>query len=358
MSAATAAVQTVVDCGVHPIVRDDDELRAFMPTPWRKKLFPGPQRYHYAHPESEYLAGSRPGGGRPGSDPALLEAAVFGDGGATHAVLLPLTRGLSPDVDLGSMVCSATNAWLAETWLGEWNAHGRYRGSIRVNAHDPRRAVAEIQRWQEHPHMIQVAVATEAHAPYGKREYVPIWEAAAAAGLPVVVHSDAAAGVELFPTPVGYFRHFIEFSAYASMNFFYHLSNLIAEGVFERVPRLRFVFADGGLDVLGPLMWRLDEHWRALRYEHPWVAHAPTEYLRAHVRFWTHRFEGPTDESAVESVMEVTEAADLQIYASRYPFWTHCAPADAVRGASAAAAERILGGGAHELYRGTFEEAA
>ena len=355
---STAAATAVIDCGVHPIVRDDDELRAFMPAPWRRKLFPGPQRYHYAHPDSEYLAGSRPGRDRPGSDVALLEQHVFGDAGATHAVLLPLTRGLSPDVDLGSMICAATNAWLAETWLGERNHHGRFRGSIRVNAHDPRRAVEQIERWRDHPGMIQVAVPTEAHAPYGRREYFPIWEAAADAGLPVVVHSDTAAGVELFPTPVGYFRHFIEFSAYASMNFFYHLSNLIAEGVFERLPRLKVVFADGGLDVLGPLMWRLDEHWRALRYEHPWVAHAPTEYLREHVRFWTHRLEGPTDEAAVADVLEVTDAAALEVYAGRYPYWTYCAPGDAVRGAPPVAAERILAGTARDLYAGAFEEPA
>jgi predicted TIM-barrel fold metal-dependent hydrolase len=348
----TQTTTTVIDCGIHPIVRSEDELRSFMPTPWRQKLFPGPQRYHYAHPESEYVAGSRPASGLPGSDRELLEAAVFGEAGASHAILLPLTRGLSPDVDLGSMICAATNAWLVETWLGEGNAHGRYRGSIRVNAHDPSRAVEEIERWRDHPGMVQVAVATEAHAPYGKREYFPIWEAAAAAGLPVVVHADVAAGVEFFPTPVGYFRHFAEFSAFASMTFFYHLSSFIAEGVFERLPDLKVVFADGGLDVLGPLMWRLDEHWRALRYEHPWVAHVPTEYLMPHVRFWTHRLEGPTDEARVAGVMEVTEAADLEIYASRYPFWTHRKPDAAVRGATPAAAGRILAGGARDLYPG------
>lgn len=156
---------------------------------------------------------------------------------------------------------------------------------------------------------------------------------------------------------MGYFRHFIEYSAFVSVNYFYHLSNLIAEGVFERLPNLRFVFADGGLDVLGPLMWRLDEHWRALRYEHPWVVHSPSEYIEPHVRFWSHRLEGPADASLASSVMEVTHAAELEMFASRYPLWTCSAPHLAVRGATPEVAERILAGTARELYTDAFERA-
>ncbi len=81
-----------------------------------------------------------------------------------------------------------------------------------------------------------------------------IWEAAAAHGLPVMVKLDGGSGVDFAPTAVGYPHHFIEYSVLAPINFAYHLISMISEGVFERLPDLRVVFADGGHDMLGPLV--------------------------------------------------------------------------------------------------------
>ena len=68
------------------------------------------------------------------------------------------------------------------------------------------------------------------------------------------------------------------------LNSFVHLATLIIEGVFGRHPDLRFVFADGGYDMLTPLMWRLDTFWMSMRDQTPWVDRYPSEYLPDHVR--------------------------------------------------------------------------
>jgi predicted TIM-barrel fold metal-dependent hydrolase len=340
----------IVDACIHPVPRSDAELRTFMGEAWQHKVWPAPERTLYMNPRDDYVEDSWPDEGLPGSDPALVDAWLASND-VDQAVLLPLTRGLNPDIDLGSALCAATNDWLAATWLGEWNESGRYRGSIRVSPEDPKRAIEEIERWAEHPHMVQVAVPLEARNYYGKREYFDVWAAAARHGLPVAVHPDWSPGIDYDPAPVGSFRHFIEFATMNSANFFYHLCSLITEGVFDRLEGLQFVFTDGGADMVGPFGWRMDGYWRQTRYEHPWTEHLPTSYLRDHVRFCTNRMEGPGGGEHAAGYIELVDGANLHVYASNYPHWPTSAPADAVApGAADDVRQRILAGNARELY--------
>ena len=66
----------IVDAAAHPVVRHGDELREYMPEPWRSRPFPGPERYQYAAPDGEYA--ERPESGLPGSDPAALPRSAGG----------------------------------------------------------------------------------------------------------------------------------------------------------------------------------------------------------------------------------------------------------------------------------------
>jgi predicted TIM-barrel fold metal-dependent hydrolase len=218
-----------------------------------------------------------------------------------------------------------------------------------VNPEDPERAVHEVERWAGHRDMVQVAVPLEAHRPYGHRGYRRLWEAVAEAGFPVAVQADGGAGTDFAPTPNGYPRHHIEYMALYPVNFIYHLSSLIAEGVFDRVPGLRFVFGDGGHDVLTPLMWRMDVDWPISRVETPWVSRRPTEYLADAVRFVSSRLEDPPGELAPEWY-EMTSAADLVMYGSNHPRWTEQRPAAAFPALGEEERRRILGGNAVRFY--------
>ena len=344
----------VIDAAVHPMVRRGDELQKYMGARWKNFTVSGPHRYLFPTPVgippySEYRNDARPANGDlPGSDPALTEAHLD-ELGIGRAILLPLTRGMLPNIDLGSAVCAATNDWLAATWLGPWNPGGRYLGTIRVNPADPEGAVQEIERWSDDPRFVQIGVPLEAHRPYGQRNYTPIWEAAVEHDLPVAVHSDSGGGIDFYPSPTGYHRTYIEYHSLFPANFIYHLASLIDEGTFERIPQLRFVFADGGFDVLMPLMWRMDLDWPISRVEIPWVTKRPSLYLRDHVRFCTAKLEGPP-EPILSEWLEVAGGADLLMFGSNYPHWSTMSPAEFFPSVKAETRDRVLGQNAREFY--------
>ena len=54
---------------------------------------------------------------------------------------------------------------------------------------DYRAAVAEIERWAGDPRFVQVLMVTRTAEPPGQKQYWKIYEAAAAAGLPIGVHA-------------------------------------------------------------------------------------------------------------------------------------------------------------------------
>ena len=338
----------VVDASVHVRPRSQAEFRGYLPELWRSRRLPAGDGYYYPNPAGNHLRETYSDTGPPGSDPDLLHRHLIVEGGVDRVVLHPLTLGLLPDVDLLGAVCSATNAWLADTWLGE--PQGRYLGTIRVAPGDPATAVAEIEKWASHPGFVQVGVPMQSLQPYGKRQFWPVWEAAAAHGLPVAVHADTETGVELAPTPAGYLHTHFGHAAVAPFMFVNHLTSLMTEGVLDHLPELRVVFADGGFDLLGPMVWRLDKDYRAMRVDMPWMTRLPSDYLARHVRFVTHRMDGPDDPARAEQWRGMVDAEDLLIYGSNYPNWDFLPPGMVAPDASTRGREAILRDNASRLY--------
>ncbi|MBW0102415.1 amidohydrolase family protein [Pseudonocardia sp. KRD291] len=338
----------IVDASVHVRPRSQAEFRAYLPRLWKTRRLPSGDGYYYPNPAGNHLRETYSDAGPPGSDPDLLHRHLITDGGVDRVVLHPLTLGLLPDIDLLGAVCSATNAWLADTWLGP--THDRFHGTIRVAPGDPVAAVAEIERWAAHPGFVQVGVPMQSLQPYGKRQFWPVWEAAAAHGLPVCVHADAETGVEHAPTPAGYLHTHFGHAAVAPFMFVNHLTSLMTEGVLDHLPGLRVVFADGGFDLLGPMMWRLDKDYRAMRVDMPWMTRLPSEYLAEQVRFVAHRMDGPDDAAVAGEWLSMVDADRLLVYGSNYPNWDFLPPGLVYPDAAAEARERILHGNATRLY--------
>ena len=341
-----------VDACVHPFVTDSDQLRDYLMEPWRSRAMPAAvDRAIYQPPFPELVAEEPLAAALPGSDPGAVRRRLFKEGGADYAVLLPLTRGLLPDTRQEVAIAAATNDWLDATWLGAANPEGRFKGSIRICPREAKEAVREIERWAGHPHFVQVAVPLEALTPYGAEMYFPIWAAAARHGLPVAVHGEGqGTGVELAPTPVGYPTHFMETFALAPTSGAVHLASLICEGVFERLADLCFVFADGGYDVCGALLWRLDKDWRGSRADVPWTQRQPSEYLLDHVRFVLTRWDEPTGRPGLNDVIEIWSGGRLLLYASNYPYWDELDPAHASSALPESWREPVMSANALELY--------
>jgi predicted TIM-barrel fold metal-dependent hydrolase len=342
----------IIDASVHPNFRFNAELREYLPPPWRNRGIPDIEKNNYSAPGGDYAADLVVSDDvYPASDPEVVSRHLFDEQGVDIAILLPLTRGNNPDRRLASAICAAVNDWQADRWLGSGNPHGRFRGTIRVNPNDPEGAVREIERWADHPLMVQVGVPMEARDPYGKPQYWPVWEAAARHRLPVVLHVDGGAGADIPPTPAGSPRTYAAFAALSPVNGFYHLLNLIAEGVFERLRDLVFVLGDGGSDVAVALLWRYDMFWRAFRDVTPWSPRRGSDYVRDQVRFLTSRLEGPHNDQIGASWWAQGERSSLMLYASHYPHWSLATPQDPLPGLEGDRRQAVLGGNAAEVYR-------
>lgn len=342
----------IVDVDVHPGPASPDEIREHMSMPWRDR-YKGDRRSFYRHPvHGSRLDSITAGVGPECSDPELLRKQLFDEHGVAYAILIMRTFcNIHPDPDYAAAIASAFNAWLVETWLGEYNRDGAFKGSITIAQQDPQRAAEEIERWAGHPHIVQVTMDSGARAPFGQRQYHPIYEACERHGLPLAIHPGTEGmGINHQPTP-GYPTRYIEWHCGMSLSFQAHLISLLTEGVFERFPTLRIVLVEGGVAWLAPLMWRLDGYWKALRAEVPWVRKPPSQYLHEHVRLGTQPLESPEEARHLLQMFEMIDAEHLLMFSSDYPHWDFDSPSRAFPRLPDHVREAIFSTNARSLYR-------
>jgi predicted TIM-barrel fold metal-dependent hydrolase len=333
------------------VPRSADEIRKYMSMPWRER-YQGERRAFFNNPvHGSRLDSVPPGGGPKGSDPEFMREQLVAAYGMAYVILISRTFcNIHPDPDYASAIAAAFNQWLAETWLEEANHDGVFRGSITIAQQDPQRAVQEIERWADHPYMIQVTMDSGARAPFGQRYYYPIYEACERNKLPLALHPGTEGmGINHQPTP-GYPTHYIEWHCSMSLSFQAHLVSMLTEGVFERFPGLRIVLVEGGIAWLAPLMWRLDSYWKALRSEVPWVRKPPSEYLRDHVRLGTQPLERPDDDRHLLALLEMMDAEHLLMFSSDYPHWDFDSPLRAFPKLPESLREAIFSDNARALY--------
>lgn len=313
----------LIDASVHIFVKSNKDLRKnFMREPFRSRGFPDYEMDWYGAPGGEYAKGTEgPDGQYPGSDPDLAAKHLFVDRGVDVAVLHPMTRGVMPDRHLGTAIAAAHNEMMVTRWL-EHSEHGeRFRGTIRVVPDDIAGALREIEKYRDHPRVVQIAVPLQSRELYGKPQYWPLWEAAVDANLPVAVHIEVGSGIALPPTPSGNTRTYEQYASFMALNYLYHLMNMIAEGVFERMPALRFVWADGAADLLTPFIWRMDCFGRPHLEQTPWAPKMPSDYLPGHVFFVQGMLDGPGDVDFAGEWHAFTGKDAMVMYGSSYPHW-------------------------------------
>ncbi|WP_197380318.1 amidohydrolase family protein [Mycolicibacterium mengxianglii] len=322
---ATGAVMNtpVIDASVHIFCQSNKDLRqTFMREPFRSRGFPDYEMDWYGAPGGEYLKDSKgPDRQYPGSDPALVAEELFDKRGVDIAILHPMTRGIMPDRHLGTAIAAAHNEMMVTRWLAHEEFGDRFRGTIRVNPDDVAGALREIDKYKDHPQVVQIGIPLQSRELYGKPQFWPLWDAAVAADLPVAAHIEVGAGVAFPPTPSGKTRTYEQYLSFMGLNYLYHLMNMIAEGVFERTPELKFVWADGAADLLTPFMWRMDCFGRPHLEQTPWAPKMPSDYLPGHVYFVQGLFDGPGDTDFAGEWLSFTGKEDMTMFGSSYPHW-------------------------------------
>jgi predicted TIM-barrel fold metal-dependent hydrolase len=285
-----AASLGLVDCDIHPRVRDLSEFRPFLfEAAWHRLVTYGIHARHgfakgYPFPKAVPLACRRdawpPSGGPPASDLPFLREQLLDRYGIDVGVLNPLQPSGQGDVNdgLSAALARAVNEWQLAHWVDH---EPRLRASIVVPYEDGAASAAEIRRWAGDRRFCQVLLMSRTAEPLGRQRYWPIWEAAAEAGLPVGIHAFGYSGHAM--TNGGWPSFYIEEVQEHATSAQAQVTSMVVEGVFERFPALRVIMIECGFAWMPTLAWRLDATWKRLKDEVPHLRRAPSEYMREHV---------------------------------------------------------------------------
>jgi predicted TIM-barrel fold metal-dependent hydrolase len=350
----------LIDCDVHPAPRTPSDLLEYLPDRYQGKLGATLKNWFRMNRGTGVFTGfgalatgmrrdALPETGPGGSDPALMEEQLLVQAGVTYAIHIPLTITGMANPEHEAAMCAATNAWLADKWLGEYNAHGRYRGSIMVCPDLPETAVEEIERWSKHGGFVQVMIPPLARGAYGLPQYFPIFAAAAKHGLPVGIHINRTPGMSLL-SPVGFVSYYFEFHPQYTLYYFPHLASLVMAGVFARLPDLRFVLVESGVSWMTPYMWRLDHYWQEFGSEVPWLDKPPSEYIRKQVLVTTQPLERPQENHHLHEYLGWMGSEQMVMFSTDYPHWDYDHPESVLRRLPSAVRERFAYQNAARLY--------
>lgn len=341
----------LIDASVHIFFPNNDDLRDAMREPYASRGFPDPELDWWGAPGGEYAPEAQDTGEQyPASDPDITGARLFGEYGVDVAVLHPMTRGVLPDRHLATAIAAAHNEMLVSRWLENATYGDQYRGTIRVSPDDISGAIREIERWKDHPRVVQIGVPMQSRELYGKPQFWPLWDAATDAGLPIAVHMETGSGIGLPPTPSGQPRTHEQWVGFSALNYVYHLLNMIAEGVFERRPDTKFVWADGAADFVTPFIWRMDVFGRPHLEQTPWAPRMPSDYLPDHVYFVEGALDGPGDVDFAGEWLGFTGKDKMLMFGSSYPHWQLNKANSIARSLSPEQRDRVLWRNAADLY--------
>jgi len=233
-------------------------------------------------------------------------------------------------------------------WLGDYISHDRRRlvGLALISIEDPAEAVKEIERAAKLGHKgLMIALSPPADRPYSLPLYDPIWAAAEALGLPIVLHAITGSGESRLA--IAYWDPAMAlFSVLRQHEAERTLAHLICSGVLERFPKLKLVSAENGIEFIPSFLARLDKAMgaslRSLQVNAwPKLELKPSDYFRRQV------FVGFIDEPEAVPMRHEIGVGNL-MWASDYPHFASTWPksqdfvAKATAGVDAAEKKKLV----------------
>jgi predicted TIM-barrel fold metal-dependent hydrolase len=351
-------VNWLADCDVHEGIGSILELMPYLAEQWHMYLNRDsrpriPPKHPYGHPQGgTSLDAIHPDGTSDDQFPERVREVLFDGMGVTHAMLMgtfPNSLSGMPQGKFAAGIASAYNDWLIEKWL---SFDSRFKGSVAVAAQEPELAAEEIDRVGRHPSMVQVNLPISSPSlPWGDRRFYPIWEAAIRNKICVSFHVCPTTGLQGPPMAIGWPSTYMELRSVYSHHFEAGLCSLVCNGVFEKYPDLRVLLLEGGFAWIPSVMWRLDQSWRALRREVPWLTRRPSEYIRDHVRFGTQPFEEPDRPEHLLQIIDMLGSDELLVFSTDYPHWDYDNPTKVLAQLPAELRRKILWENARDFYR-------
>ena len=200
--------------------------------------------------------------------------------------------------------------------------------AMAISTSDPQLAVKEIERIGADKRVRAIMLPTGNRLPYGNRFYHPIWEACERHGLVVGIHpGNEGAGMAGPPTGVGYPTYYIETRMARPQMAMAHAVSLIAEGVFEKFPRLKVLIDECDQFWAVGLMWHMDADWKSLRDQTPWLKRLPSEYFLEHIRVGSQPMLEAANNEQFLCMLDAMHAEQTLVYSSDWPHWDWDDPA-------------------------------
>jgi len=242
-----------------------------------------------------------------------------------------------------AVIASAYNELLTDLWL---NSSSRLKGGIVVPMSNPDAAVEEIEKYADHPNMVTAIFFGGTELPFGHRDYRPIFDAVAAANLPVTiltsenpVHRQVAMGLP---------KHYATFNTNVTQNHYVNLVSMLFQGLFDEYPDIDFVWAGEGMGWILQPMWRSTRYYRNLEPQVPkTLEKEPHEYIENN---YVTTYPMPHLDSETTARLINMVGAENIMYASGYPHWNHDEPDVLPDELSDDDREKILTGNVKQVY--------
>jgi predicted TIM-barrel fold metal-dependent hydrolase len=318
------SVAGAIDCDLHPPMPGVTALLPYLDDYWRDQIsnrhidklpfqlssYP-PTSPLSARPDWRLAPGQQPG-------PEPIRSHVLDPLGLGYAICNPLHGAVALfNNDMAAALCSAVNDWVAKELL---DAEPRLRASILLPAQDVELALREIARLAPDKRFVQVLFLAAGEAPLGRRCNWPIFAACETHGLAVGIHAGSA--YRHAPTYAGWPSYRVEDYVAQSGAFETQLLSLVAEGVFQKYPRLKVVMIESGFTWLPHWLWRTAKTWRGVRPEVPWLDRSPAEIVREHVRFTLQPVDAPRAKPQVLArTIEHIGSDSFLLFSTDYPHW-------------------------------------
>jgi uncharacterized protein len=293
-----------------------------------------------------------PSGKPPGSDPEFFCQELLDKWDIDRAILnsaAAITQGYlggNQPPEFSAAIMTAANEWAADKWLAR---DERLYSAICTVFEEPELGARELRRWAAHPRFVQILLPFRTQRPLGHRRYWWLYEAAVEHDLPIVLHPGSTGNglVTASGWPSYYFEDHVGFPQALIVQ----AASLIFEGVFDRFPDLKIVFAEGAWSWVVPYGWRLDRAWRQMRGEVRHIQRPPSEYLAKHFWFTSQPIEEPASAEQFVEAWQLFGREDRLLYSSDYPHWDFDSPEEALPTVlPEATRHKILGQNALDLY--------
>ncbi len=316
----------IVDCDVH-VHESPKELVPYCEMPWKKALeniqdvqefyldipgfSPGTTAYEAVFPSGQE--------GRKMVHDAEQMRRELDEIHVDIGVLFPdhfLKIPVIAQTEYAAALARAYNAWLLDKWC---DVKKGLLGCILACPQDPEDAAREIEKYAKEPGMAGVFLPCAGlERLWGHRQYDPIYEAAQAADLPVIMHSVTVIH-PVFPFNTQQFE--TEFGRHICSHTFSMMANIvhmITTGVPVRYPDLRIAVTEAGISWVPFLMHKMDREYVERRREVPFLEDKPSTYLKK-MYFATQPVEEPENLGDLVTMMNLYDGEDNTIFASDWP---------------------------------------